>query len=82
MPGAEGRRRLRIARLMTISTPHRGAAMAALPTIESRVRDMRAGSAFLCALDDCEAGYELVPYCRLNDWIVGEENAAPPGREA
>ena len=56
--------------------------MAALPTIESRVRDMRAGSAFLCALDDCEAGYELVPYCRLNDWIVGEENAAPPGREA
>lgn len=80
MPGEDTRRRLRIARLFTIATPHRGADWAELPTIEDRVIDMRAGSAFLCTLDDAEQCFELLPYCRLDDWIVGEENAAPPGR--
>ncbi len=81
-PGNDHRRRLRIARLMTISTPHRGADWAAMPTIESRVVDMRSGSAFLCTLDDAEQCYEVLPYCRLHDWIVGCANAAPPGRTA
>jgi pimeloyl-ACP methyl ester carboxylesterase len=74
--------RLKIARLFTISSPHRGARLAALPTLESRVVDMRAGSPFLCRLDDpnCTTGFELIPYGRLNDAIVGAENTAPPGR--
>lgn len=82
MPGEDSRRRLRIARLMTISTPHRGADWASMPTLEDRVVDMRADSAFLCTLDEAEQCYEVLPYCRLHDWIVGCENAAPPGRTA
>lgn len=82
MPGEDTRRRLRIARLFTIATPHRGADWAQLPTLEDRVIDMRAGSAFLCTLDEAEQCFEVLPYCRLDDWIVGEENAAPPGRAA
>lgn len=82
MPDEEDPRRLNIVRLMTIATPHQGADWAQLPTLEDRVVDMRAGSAFLCALDECEQCYELLPYCRLNDWIVGCDNAAPPGRTA
>lgn len=81
----EDGRRLRIVRLFTISSPHRGARLAAIPSFEGRVADMRPGSAFLCRLDDpmCqtpETGFELVPYGRLNDFIVGTENTAPPGR--
>jgi len=82
MPGEDSRRRLRIARLITISTPHRGADWAQMPTVEDRVVDMRADSAFLCTLDGAEHCYEVLPYCRLDDWIVGEENAAPPGQTA
>ncbi|MBX3403729.1 MAG: hypothetical protein KF699_10005 [Phycisphaeraceae bacterium] len=82
MPDEKDQRRLSIVRLMTIATPHRGADWAQLPTLEDRVVDMRAGSAFLCALDECEQGFEVLPYCRLGDWIVGCENAAPPGRTA
>jgi pimeloyl-ACP methyl ester carboxylesterase len=85
-------RRLRIARLFTISSPHRGAALAYLPTFNPLQIDMRAGSKFLKRLDACdelvEAGsaqtrpsgsYELIPYVRLDDVIVGERNAAPAG---
>jgi hypothetical protein len=85
-------RRLRIARLFTISSPHRGAALAFLPTFNQLQIDMRAGSKFLQRLDACdelvEAGsaqtrpsdsYELIPYVRLDDMIVGEKNAAPEG---
>ena len=82
MPGEDSRKRLKIARLMTISTPHRGADWAMMPTIEDRVVDMRADSAFLCSLDEAEQCFEVLPYCRLNDWIVGCENASPPGRTA
>lgn len=82
MPGEDSRRRLRIARLFTISTPHRGADWAQMPTIEDRVVDMREDSAFLCTLDGAEQCYEVLPYCRLHDWIVGEANTAPPGRTA
>jgi hypothetical protein len=86
-------RRLRIARLFTISSPHRGAALAFLPTFNQLQIDMRAGSKFLRRLDACDAmtleansaqtrpagGYELIPYVRLDDMIVGERNAAPEG---
>lgn len=82
MPDGDDPRRLNMVRLMTISTPHRGADWAELPTLDDRVLEMRAGSAFLCSLDACEQHYELLPYCRLDDWIVGCANAAPPGRAA
>jgi hypothetical protein len=85
-------RRLHIARLFTISSPHRGAALAFLPTFNQLQIDMRAGSRFLQRLDAydelIEAGsaqtrpydsYELIPYVRLDDVIVGERNAAPAG---
>ncbi|MBI4602842.1 MAG: hypothetical protein HY721_12870 [Planctomycetes bacterium] len=86
MAGAGGRlgaRRLKLARLFTMSTPHRGAAMAELPCFLELHRDMRPGSAFLARLDagypSCE--YELFPYVQLGDRIVGVRNAAPPGEE-
>lgn len=74
-------RRLRIARLFTIATPHRGARMAVLPTFDRLQIDMRPGSPFIQALDEALAGgdYELVPYVRLGDLTVGQANAAPPG---
>jgi pimeloyl-ACP methyl ester carboxylesterase len=75
-------RRLRIARLFTISSPHRGAALAGLPTLNQLQIDMRAGSKFLHWLDESKRDYKLIPYVRLNDIIVGEQNAAPDGGTA
>jgi hypothetical protein len=76
--------RLRINRLFTIAAPHAGAKLATLPTFDRRQIDMRRGSAFLTSLDVGLDGvdYEIVPYVRLGDGIVGEQNAAPPGRRA
>jgi hypothetical protein len=81
-PRDDGGKRLRIRRLFTIASPHRGARLAALPTFDRRVVDMRAGSDFLATLDAelPEASYELYAYARLGDFIVGAANAAPPGR--
>ena len=83
MPDEQGddSRHIRIARLFTIASPHRGANLADLPTLDSRVRAMRAGSDFLEQLNDhlSDAEYDLVPYVRLDDVIVGAEQAAPPG---
>lgn len=83
-PRDDGERRLKIARLFTISSPHQGAKLAGLPTLDRRQIDMRAGSAFLRGLDNAlaEADYELVPYVRLGDGIVGQDNAAPAGKWA
>ncbi|MDY7110120.1 MAG: hypothetical protein SYC29_15925 [Planctomycetota bacterium] len=84
MARPEDERKLRIRRLFTISSPHRGASMASLPTLDRRIVDMRSGSAFLLALDAAleKAHYELLCYVRLGDAIVGASNAAPPGRRA
>lgn len=78
-PRDDGRRRLRIRRLFTLSTPHRGARMATLPTFDRRAIDMRVGSAFLDELepDHLEFDYEIYPYTRLGDRVVGVENSAP-----
>src|SRR5688500_13584114 len=46
-----GERRLKIKRLFTISSPHRGAVRASLPTIHRLHRDLRSGSEFLRELD-------------------------------
>jgi hypothetical protein len=98
-------RRLRMVRLFTISTPHQGANLASLPTLDDRVKDMREGSAFLVQLNGDDAvdepveqsesvmivnreegsprdGYRLFAYVRLEDGVIGEEHAAPPGVHA
>ena len=76
--------RLRIARLFTISTPHRGADAAGPLLPDPRVQDMRAGSAFLSTLDEALRAqpYPITAYVRLDDPIVGEHNAAPMGQAA
>ncbi len=80
-PRSDGGTRLKVRRLFTIATPHRGARLATLPTLDPRAADMRFGSEFLRSLDLAmpQADYELFSYTRTNDWIVGEENTAPPG---
>jgi hypothetical protein len=79
-------RRLRIVRLFTVASPHTGATLADLPTLDARVRDMREGSPFLLRLNSEESTtapaqqrYELYTYVRLEDGVVGEQHAAPPG---
>ncbi len=77
----ENRKRLRIARIFTIATPHGGAELAELPTWHKLQKAMRDGSAFLEKLDEAwdDRDYELYPYVRLGDYIIGSGNAAPPG---
>jgi len=75
-----GETRLRIRRLFTVSSPHRGAIRASLPAMSQLHRDLREDSDFLRQLDASESnsrGYEIIPYVRLGDWIVGAKNAAP-----
>jgi hypothetical protein len=78
---AAGARRLRICRLFTISSPHRGARMASIPCFLPMHRDMRPGSEFLARLESAEQprDYEIHAYVRLGDRIVGPEHAAPSG---
>lgn len=82
MPRESGKR-VNVVRLFTIGTPHRGANLASLAFFDRRAIDMRSGSDFLAQLDaDLEtARYELIPYVRTHDAVVGEANAAPHGRE-
>jgi hypothetical protein len=73
-------RRLRIARLFTLSSPLAGARLADAVALTAFHRDMRSGSAFLTALHNAgPPGYELYPYVILHDGTVGAANAAPPG---
>jgi pimeloyl-ACP methyl ester carboxylesterase len=81
--GGDGSRRLRVHRMFTVSSPHRGATRAQqLPRILQMQIDMRPGSDFLRRLEasEDEEAYEIVPYVRLDDEIVGEQYASPPGR--
>lgn len=73
--------RLRVARLMTISAPHRGSALASADSSDPLDRDMAPGSTFIQRLDAAlpDADYELVCYVRLGDRLVGVDNCAPPG---
>jgi len=82
MPRA-GEPHLRIARLFTLGTPHRGAKVAHIIRPDPTVRDMRPGSAFLQQLDEAlpRAEYELTCYARLGDSWVGARNTAPPGHD-
>jgi len=80
----EGKPRLEIARLFTVSSPHTGAVLARMPTLDRKVIDMRPGSEFLANLAklDANQNYELIPYVRLGDEFVGEQYAAPKGSVA
>ncbi|MFN7020972.1 MAG: esterase/lipase family protein [Phycisphaerales bacterium] len=75
-------KRLRIARLFTIGSPHRGAKLAERVRIDAASRQMRPGSAFLRLLDEelARAEYELICYARLRDNWVGARRSAPHGR--
>lgn len=80
-----GARRLKINRLITLASPHRGAIIAEkTPLIEDRaVSDMIRSSLFITKLDEAyEGDYEIIPYVRCKDGVVGAVNAAPPGRTA
>lgn len=74
-------RRLRIARLFTVGTPHQGARLAEDHPVDRAARDMLPGSAFLAALDAGrhEHPFEMVCYARLHDEFVGATRCAPPG---
>lgn len=79
MPGHDTR--LRIRRLYTLATPHRGARLASRIAPDPASRDMRAGSDFLERLDAAleHADYDLICYAHLNDRMVGARNTSPPG---
>lgn len=74
---------LNFKRLFTIGTPHRGARMAPIAACDPRARDMKISSPFINQLDQHlpSACYELYPYVRTKDAIVGQHNAAPPGND-
>jgi len=75
-------RRLRIARLFTIASPHSGAVLTKTATLTRLQADMRPRSEFLKYVGGCDAqaGYELFAYARLGDGLVGERYAAPAGQ--
>lgn len=79
IPRRDGKR-LRIARLFTIATPHRGAAMGGgiLP-INALAADMDEHSEFIEMIAKVNHPYPIIPYVMLGDQVVGQENAAPQG---
>lgn len=74
-------RRLKVARLFSISSPHSGATIAAFG-FTSYHKDVRPGSPFMQTLarSDADAKYELFPYVCLGDELVAEQYASPPNR--
>jgi pimeloyl-ACP methyl ester carboxylesterase len=79
---AEGKK-LKIARLFTLATPHRGARRAEFIAPDGAARALRAGSPLLARLDEAHssAEYELICYAQLNDRVVGATRTAPPGMQ-
>jgi hypothetical protein len=79
-------RRLRIARLFTISSPHRGARAAKFPLQLLALQEaLLPNSPFIEELNNranLNHSYPIYPYVRLDDEIIGVENAAPPGQIA
>ena len=79
---AKPRKRLRIARLFSISAPHQGCNWARIPTFD-RVRiEMRPGSELIQWLNAAlpNTKYKMYNYVRLNDGVLGSAHAAPPGQ--
>lgn len=76
-------RRLRIARLFTLATPHRGAKLTRYFAPDRSARSMRPGSDDLRRLDEALecAEYRLTCYSRLGDTWVGARNTCPDGHD-
>jgi len=80
LPRSDGKR-LRIARLFTTATPHRGAAMGGgLLPINALAVNMDKHSEFIAMMAKVNHAYPIVPYVMLGDRVVGQENSAPQGQ--
>lgn len=81
--GVPSRKRLRLVRLFTLASPHRGAKLARVLAPDEMAQNMRSGSDFLREIDEHyrSGAYEVIPYARLRDGIVGATNTAPPGQQ-
>ncbi len=77
------KRQLRVKRLFTVVTPHRGASLAKWIALDPAAKNMKPGSEFLEELESLasEAIEERVCYGRLRDWWVGATNTAPHGHD-
>lgn len=75
------RKRLRIARLFTISSPHTGAALAPFLFWDPLAWDLWPSAATFerLAQEEAAPSYPIYGYVRLGDWIVGAAHAKPPG---
>lgn len=75
------KRRLRIARLFTVASPHRGARLARVARPDALATAMAPGSAFLRRLEALRPRhrFDLVCYATLNDAWVGARRSAPEG---
>ena len=73
---------LRVPRLFTLATPHRGAVLTRHVRPDSATKCMREDSEFLAKLNATAwpASTSLTCYTLLHDWWVGARNTAPPGR--
>jgi hypothetical protein len=72
---------LGMARLFTLSTPHRGASLARRIRPDSSARVMQPGSGTLATLDEAlpSRTYELICYGQPRDWWIGDDTQAPAG---
>jgi hypothetical protein len=78
---AGNRTPIKIARLFTMGSPHRGAVAARVIAPDRAARQLKPGSKILRDMDHDQAHlpYPIYCYARLNDWVVGAENTAPIG---
>jgi len=80
IPQNDGRAPLRIARLFTVSTPHRGSSLAEdLPLLLTVQGELRYHSDRILEINNAPHDYPIYPYARLGDMTVGAANASPPG---
>ena len=72
---------LKVNRLFTLASPHRGAILARLITPDPAAKSLAPGSPLLTRLDTQLPSTigELVCYALLRDWLVGAQQCAPPG---
>jgi pimeloyl-ACP methyl ester carboxylesterase len=71
---------VRVQRIFTVASPHRGAKIAKSVCPDPCAWDMRPGSRFLCGLNERGCDIELHCYGALRDWWIGARNTAPPGQ--
>jgi pimeloyl-ACP methyl ester carboxylesterase len=81
LPSRESGKRLRIARLFTISSPLRGSNEADwFPAVHPLIAPLRHGSALIAKINAVEPEYPVFSYVRLGDIAVGASNASEPGQ--